>query len=185
MVCRNLSHFQHGGISQFPAVSVWECAPPRQRTWNLPWVKESGLFGHWVPVLKQPGTCLSFIFSLDPSKTRSFPIKTRVNWVPGKFSSLDLNWVLFSMMTFSTWHLTGYLQLHQVLKLARNCCPCCPVIGDPSCRTEFSHATHRVNLVPLRQLNCSQLFLSGQPSRLYQGRQIFFGGGSSAARWCF
>ena len=30
-----------------------------------------------------PGTCLSSISSLGPSKTRSFPIKTRVIWVPG------------------------------------------------------------------------------------------------------
>ena len=30
-----------------------------------------------------PGTCLSSISSLGPSKTRSFPIKARVIWVPG------------------------------------------------------------------------------------------------------
>ena len=30
-----------------------------------------------------PGTCLSSILGLQPSKTRSFPIKTRVIWVPG------------------------------------------------------------------------------------------------------
>ena len=32
-----------------------------------------------------PGTCLSSIFGFQPSKTRSFPIKTRVIWVPGIF----------------------------------------------------------------------------------------------------
>ena len=30
-----------------------------------------------------PGTCLSSILVVEPSKTRSFPIKTRVIWVPG------------------------------------------------------------------------------------------------------
>ena len=30
-----------------------------------------------------PGTCLSSIIGLDLSQTRSFPIKTRVIWVPG------------------------------------------------------------------------------------------------------
>ena len=30
-----------------------------------------------------PGTCLSSIFGFQPSKTRPFPIKTRVIWVPG------------------------------------------------------------------------------------------------------
>ena len=32
-----------------------------------------------------PGTSLSSILVIEPSKTRSFPIKTRVIWVPGKY----------------------------------------------------------------------------------------------------
>ena len=34
-----------------------------------------------------PGTCLSSILRLKPSKTRSFPTKTRVIWVPGIYPS--------------------------------------------------------------------------------------------------
>ena len=30
------------------------------------------------------GTCLSYIFVVELYKTRSFPIKTRVIWVPGE-----------------------------------------------------------------------------------------------------
>ena len=36
-----------------------------------------------------PGTCLSSILVVEPSKTRSFPIKTRViwvTWVPGIYT---------------------------------------------------------------------------------------------------
>ena len=32
-----------------------------------------------------PGMCFSSMFSLHLSKTRSFPMKTRVVWVPGSF----------------------------------------------------------------------------------------------------
>ena len=38
------------------------------------------------------GSCLSSILSLGPSKTRSFPIKTRVIWVPGIYYSVYLIW---------------------------------------------------------------------------------------------
>ena len=34
-----------------------------------------------------PGTCLSSIFSFEPSKAKSFPIKTRVIWDPGIYIS--------------------------------------------------------------------------------------------------
>ena len=30
-----------------------------------------------------PGTCLFSILGVGPSKTRSFPVKTKVIWVPG------------------------------------------------------------------------------------------------------
>ena len=43
---------------------------------------------HWnlnpvYPHMRSPGTFLSSIFRLKPSKTRSLPTKTRVIWVPG------------------------------------------------------------------------------------------------------
>ena len=41
-----------------------------------------------------PGTYLSSIFSLDHSKTRSFPIKTRVIWVPGIYIYTPLLFVV-------------------------------------------------------------------------------------------
>ena len=43
----------------------------------------------WIEILMMsralyiPGTCLSSILVVEPFKTRSFPIKTRVIWVPG------------------------------------------------------------------------------------------------------
>ena len=38
-----------------------------------------------VQVYYVPGTPLSSIFVVEPSKTRSFPIKTKVIWVPGTY----------------------------------------------------------------------------------------------------
>ena len=35
--------------------------------------------------LQLPGTCLSPVLRLQPSKTRSFPIKTGVIWVPARY----------------------------------------------------------------------------------------------------
>ena len=35
--------------------------------------------------LQLPGTCLSRVLRLQPSKTRSFPIKTGVIWVPARY----------------------------------------------------------------------------------------------------
>ena len=50
-------------------------------------------------VLDIPGTGLSSILSLGPSKTRSFPIKTVVIWVPGMYYTI-LIYVLVSMCFF-------------------------------------------------------------------------------------
>ena len=36
-----------------------------------------------------PGTCLSPILGLQPSKTKPFPIKTGVIWVPGQCISIS------------------------------------------------------------------------------------------------
>ena len=33
-----------------------------------------------------PGTYLSFVLGIEPSKRRPFPIKTRVTWVPGMYN---------------------------------------------------------------------------------------------------
>ena len=38
---------------------------------------------HFGGMTYQPGTLLSSMFSFDPSKTMSFPTKTRVTWAPG------------------------------------------------------------------------------------------------------
>ena len=64
---------------------------PSMRTsiqWDRPWVVWVDLV--WVVrnndkyiYIYIPGTYLSSIFGLQPSKTRPFPIKTRVIWVPG------------------------------------------------------------------------------------------------------
>ena len=53
-----------------------------------------------------PGTCLSPILGLQPSKTRSFPIKTGVVWVPGMHINIYLRlptcakFLLFQKKTF-------------------------------------------------------------------------------------
>ena len=40
---------------------------------------------------QQPGTRFSSILVLEPSKTRSFPIKTRVIWVPGTINGFGFD----------------------------------------------------------------------------------------------
>ena len=44
-----------------------------------------------------PGTCLSSILVVETSKTRSFPIKTRVIWVPGIYI---YNYKLYSIYSY-------------------------------------------------------------------------------------
>ena len=46
-----------------------------------------------------PGTCLSSILGLQPSKTRSFPSKTEVIWVPGIHKYIDMYVTLFCLYT--------------------------------------------------------------------------------------
>ncbi len=48
-------------------------------------IHKSFIFGYSFSL---PGTCLSSILGLQPSKTSSFPIKTGVIWVPGKTNML-------------------------------------------------------------------------------------------------
>ncbi len=45
---------------------------------------------HFGGMTYQPGTLLSSIFSFDPSKTRSFPTKTRVTWAPGIYTNINI-----------------------------------------------------------------------------------------------
>ena len=54
-----------------------QCA--KQRVCCSPWTYYTILPSY----IYIPGTCLSSILVVEPSKTRSFPIKTRVIWVPG------------------------------------------------------------------------------------------------------
>ena len=58
----------------------------------------------WTFPFQQPGTCSSSILKVEPSKTRPFPTKTRVIWVPGnqcrmvdnhRCSSLDFGILLW------------------------------------------------------------------------------------------
>ena len=51
----------------------------------------------------KPGTYFSPIFELQPSKTRSFPIKTRVIWVPGKSRMKVLGAKLFQSVFRRFW----------------------------------------------------------------------------------
>ena len=55
----------------------------------------------YIYIIYTPGTCLSSIFGLQPSKTRSFPIKTGVIWVPGIYIYMPKWWSRCSWLASS------------------------------------------------------------------------------------
>ncbi len=68
---------------------------PHQHRWNRGNGRSSWFSVGLKPSFCVPGTCLSPILGLQPSKTRSFPIKTGVIWVPGTHRSPDFLSVIF------------------------------------------------------------------------------------------
>ena len=65
-----------------------------------------------------PGTCLSPILGLQPSKTRSFPIKTGVVWVPGMHINIyvhtiyTLNMSVIYIYIHNIIYIYTYLYIH-------------------------------------------------------------------------
>ena len=110
----------------------WTC-PAFQRRWlhNPPKRRQGRLYlvdkHSKINILYIPGTCLSSILVVEPFKTRSFPIKTRVIWVPGLYSANggDFSNYLLLMVKRNPILLTSWYEestiVYQVLYIPGGC----------------------------------------------------------------
>ena len=98
--CLHLVFTSHH-ITVFPGFQPWDQVRNPKKIWIIgkipgywmmmwltvlqgyPSNRDSFMQAVWF--LQLPGTCLSPVLRLQPSKTRSFPIKTGVIWVPGRY----------------------------------------------------------------------------------------------------
>ena len=72
---------------------------------------------HFGGMTYQPGTLLSSIFSFDPSKTRSFPTKTRVTWAPGIYTNINIYCIYINSVCIYT-HVDSYYTITIIWKLS-------------------------------------------------------------------
>ena len=62
---------------------VWNLSLPKTHQKQTPRGRNLTICGGFRCIyIYIPGTCLSFVLGVEPSKRRPFPIKTRVIWVP-------------------------------------------------------------------------------------------------------